>query len=147
MLNDFLNSIKGELANQLAGKTDLQPENAKNASGVVAESFKNGLAEKAKQGQFDDILSLFGKGGASTGFANNLINNSVGNLAAKVGLPKEVAAKVAGFAVPFIINKLGSFASEKGKDNKEGVQDLLGDLIKGSVKDKLLGGLGKKFGF
>lgn len=147
MLNDFLNSLKGELANQLAGKTDLKPENAKNASGVVAETFKNGLAEKAKQGQFDDILSLFGKSGASTGFANKLINNTVGNLATKVGLPKDVAAKVAGFAVPFIINKLGSFASEKGKDNKEGVQDLLGDLLKGSIKDKLLGGLGKKFGF
>ncbi|MBW6533958.1 MAG: hypothetical protein K0B11_03035 [Mariniphaga sp.] len=147
MLNDFLNSIKGELTNQIAGKTDLNPENAKNASGVVAETFKNGLAEKAKQGKFDDILSLFGEGKTSTGFAGNLINNTVGNLAAKVGLPKEVAAKVAGFAVPFIISKLGSFASEKGKNNKEGVQDLFGDLIKGSVKDKLLGGLGKKFGF
>lgn len=147
MLNDFLNSVKGELANQLAGKTDLNPEKAKNASGVVAETFKNGLAEKAEQGKFDDILALFGKGGASTGFANNLVNNAVGNLAAKVGLPKEVAAKVAGFAVPFIISKFGSFASEKGKNNKEGVQDLLGDLLKGSVKDKLLGGLGKKFGF
>lgn len=147
MLNDFLNSVKGELANQLAGKTDLNPENAKNASGVVAETFKNGLAEKAKQGQFGDILSLLGKGGTSTGFANNLISNTVSNLASKVGLPKEVATKVANFAIPFIINKFGSFSSEKGKDNKDGVQDLLGDLLKGSVKDKLLGGLGKKFGF
>lgn len=147
MLNSFLTSIKGELANQLAGKTELAPDNVKNASEVVAETFKQGLAEKAKQGQFDDILSLLGKGGTSTGFASNLIGNTVGNLASKVGLPKEVAAKVANFAIPFIINKFGNFASEKGKDNKDGVQDLLGDLLKGSVKDKLLGGLGKKFGF
>jgi len=147
MITQFLSSIKGELANQLAGKTELNPDRVNNASEVVTNTFKDGLTEKAKQGQFDDIIALFGKGGASTGFANNLINNTISNLATKVGLPKEVAAKVAWFAIPFIITKLGSFVSEKGKDNKEGVQDLLGDLLKGSVKDKLLGGSGKKFGF
>jgi hypothetical protein len=147
MINEFLTSIKGELANQLSEKTELKPERVNNASEVVAETLKEGIAEKAKQGQFDDILSLFGKGGTSTGFANNLVNKTVGNLASKVGLPQDVASKVAGFAVPFIISKLGNFASEKGKDNKEGVQDLLGDLLKGSVKNKLLGSLGKKFGF
>lgn len=147
MITDFLNTIKGELTGQLAGKTELSQDKLGSAADIVTNTFKEGIKDKAATGQFDDIAALLGKGGASSGFANNLIKNAVGNLVGKLGLPQNIANQVATFAVPFVINKLGSFASAKGKDNKEGVQELLGDLIKGSVKDKLLGGLGKKFGF
>jgi len=147
MINDLLHTIKGELTNQLARKTDLNQEKVNSASTVVTETFKDGLAERAKQGKLDDILGLLSKDGATSGFANSLISSTISNLVAKVGLPQNVANQIASFAVPFIVNKLGNFASAKGQDNKEGVQDLLGDLLKGSVKDKLLGGLGKKFGF
>jgi hypothetical protein len=87
------------------------------------------------------------KGGSTTPFAGVLTNNTVANLISKLGLPKSVSNTVASIAVPFIINKLGSFATSKGRNGEEGVSDLLGDLVKGSVKDKLLGGLGKKLGF
>ena len=41
----------------------------------------------------------------------------------------------------------GYLTSAKGKTNEDGVKDIMGDLLKGSVKDKLMGGLGKNFGF
>ncbi len=114
---------------------------------MLPKHLKMDLLKRAKQGKLDDILGLLSKDGATSGFANSLISSTISNLVTKVGLPQNVANQIASFAVPFIVNKLGNFASAKGQDNKEGVQDLLGDLLKGSVKDKLLGGLGMKFGF
>ncbi len=50
-INDLLHTIKGELTNQLAGKTDLNQEKVNSASTVVTETFKDGLAEKSKAGK------------------------------------------------------------------------------------------------
>lgn len=145
MLNNFLDTVKGELRGKLADNTGLESGKLDQSAEVTTDSVREGLTEKASQGQFDDIAALTKPGGESSGFANNLINKTVSNLSAKVGLPKEMATKVAGFAVPFVISKFRDYSSQKGKDDKAGMQDLLGDLTGGSAKDKL-GGLGKKFG-
>lgn len=145
MLNNFLDTIKGELIGKLADNTGLESGKLNRSAEVTTDSIKEGITEKAGQGQFDDIVALTKPGGESSGFANNLINKTVNNLAAKVGLPGDMATKVAGFAVPFVISKLRDFTSQKGKNDKEGIRDMLGDLAGGSLKDKL-GGLGKKFG-
>lgn len=146
MLTEFLNSIKGELGSQLTGKTDLSPDKIGDVGNVVSDTMKSGILDKFKDGGLDDIVGLLGKGGSSSSFAGSLVEQTVGNLASKVGLPTGLASTVAKIAVPFIIDKLGSFAASKGKNNNEGVQDLLGDLVGGSLKEGLLGGLGKKFG-
>jgi hypothetical protein len=122
-------------------------EQLKKATGVVTETFKDGLQEKVSSGQIGDIVSLFGKGGASSSMASGLSGSLVSSLGSKLGLSEGISKKIADYAIPFIINQFSSFAAKKGKDNKEGISDLLGDLVTGSVKDKLLGGLGKKFGF
>jgi hypothetical protein len=147
MINNFLQTIKGDLAGKLAGQTDLSSNKAEEASSTVTGTVQNEITDKAEKGQFDEIMGLFGKGGTSTGFANNMISKVTGNLSSKVGLSPDVANKIASFAVPFIVSKLGDFTSAKGKDNKGGIQEMMGDLMKGSYKDKLPGNLGKKFGF
>jgi hypothetical protein len=147
MIANFLQTIKGELAGKLAGQSDLSNDKAEEASSTVTNTVKDEISEKAQKGQLNDIMALMGKGGASSGFARNLESKVAGNLAGKVGIPQNIAAKVASFAVPFVVNKLGDFTSSKGKDNKEGIQEMLGGLGLGSLKDKLPGGLGKKFGF
>jgi len=147
MLNEFLSSIKGNLAGQLGSKTDIDSAKLDDVTNVVTDTFKEGMVEKFKKGQVNDIVGLLGKNGSSSSFAGSLVNNVVGNLISKLGLSEGISKTVASVAVPFIIEKLGSFATKKGKDSEDGVGELLGDLVKGSVKDKLLGGLGKKFGF
>mgnify|MGYP001329840241 CR=1 FL=1 len=147
MLNQFLNKIKGGLVNQLAGKTEVEKEKLDGVADVVTDTFKTGLMDSANKGKLNDIMSLLGKGGSSSPLADSLINSTVSNLVSKLGLPKGVADKIGTIAIPFIIDKFSDFTSDKGKSNEEGVKDLFGDLLKGSAKDKLLGGLGKKFGF
>jgi hypothetical protein len=147
MLNEFLNSITGDLGAKLSGKVDLNQDKMNGVGNIVTNTLKDGLMDKLKGGQLAEITGLLGKGGSSTPFAGNLVQQTVGNLVSKLGLSQTMSATVAKIAVPFIIEKLGNFASSKGKNNEEGVKELLGDLVTGSVKDKLLGGLGKKFGF
>ena len=146
MLNEFLKTIQGGLGEQLSS-TGLDSSKIGGATDVVADTFKEGLMEKFSGGDLSAITGLLGKGGSSSPFAGSLVNNVVGNLISKMGLSKEISNTVAKIAVPFIIDKLSGFASEKGKNSEEGIGDLMGDLVKGSIKDNLLDGIRKKFGF
>lgn len=147
MLNDFLKTIKGGLEQQLAGVSGLQTDKLDGVANVVTDTFKDNLVEKFTGGNIGDIVGLLGKAGSSSPFAGSMVNGVVANLMAKLGLSKDLSDSVAKIAVPFVIDKLGSFAAGKGKNSEAGIGELLGDLVKGSVKDQLLGGLGKKFGF
>ena len=147
MIQDFLKTIKGGLGDQLSGTSGLDSNQIGGVSDVITDTFKEGISEKVSSGQIGDIMGLLGKGGSSSSFAGGLANSVVGNLVSKLGLSKEISNTIATVAVPFIIDKFSSFASEKGKDNEAGITDLLGDVVTGSIKDNLLGGLGKKFGF
>lgn len=147
MLDQFLNTVKGGLVKQLAGNTDVEEGKLDGVANVVTDTFKTGLMDKASNGKLDDIMGLLGKGGSSSSFASTLTSSTVNNLISKLGIPKGIADSIGSIAIPFIINKFSDFTSQKGKSNEEGVKDIIGDLLKGSAKDKLLGGLGKKFGF
>lgn len=147
MLDQFLNTVKGGLVKQLAGNTDVEEGKLDGVANVVTDTFKTGLMDKASNGKLDDIMGLLGKGGSSSSFASKLTSSTVNNLISKLGIPKGIADSIGSIAIPFIINKFSDFTSQKGKSNEEGVKDIIGDLLKGSAKDKLLGGLGKKFGF
>ena len=146
MLDQFLKTVKGGLANQLAGKAEVEEGKLDSVANVVTDTFKKGLMDKASSGKLNDIMGLLGKGGSSSPLAGSLVNSTINNLVSKLGLPKAVADKIGAIAIPFIIDKFSDFTSEKGKSNEEGVKDIFGDLLKGSAKDKILGGLGKKFG-
>lgn len=147
MLDQFLKTVQGGLVKQLAGNTEVDKGKLDGVAKVVTDTFKTGLADKASSGNVNDIVGLLGKGGSSSPFAGSLVNNVVANLVSKLGLPKGVSDSLARVAVPFIIDQFSSFTSAKGKSNAEGIQDIMGELLKGSLKDKLIGGLGKKFGF
>ena len=147
MLNEFLKTVKGGLVSQLAGKTEVVEGKLDGVANVVTDTFKEGLMDKASSGKLNDIMGLLGKGGSSSPFASSLVSSTINNLVSKIGLPKAVAGKIGTIAIPFIIDKFSNFTTEKGKSNEEGVKDIFADLLKGSAKDKLIDGLGKKFGF
>ena len=154
MIDEFLKTIKSGLTDQLTAKSTVESSNLEGIANVVTDTFKDGMLDKVKKGKLGDIADLLGDGGSSSPFAGILSNNVVSNLISKLGLPKDISNTIATIAVPFIIEKFNSFASDKGVSNKEGIGDLMGDLVKSSIKDKflegkggLLGGLGKKFGF
>ncbi|MGD9929599.1 MAG: hypothetical protein AB7U05_06240 [Mangrovibacterium sp.] len=147
MIDEFLKTIKGELGEKLLSQLNVPSDKLEGVTSTAATTVKEGIAEKLQSGKINDILGLLGQGGGSSAFAGSLTNNMIGNFVSKLGLSKEMSGSIATVAVPFIIGKLKDFADRKGKNNAEGLTDLLGDVVKGSLKDKLLGGLGKKLGF
>lgn len=147
MFNELLNSLTGDLTSKLNGTKGLDSDKIGSVANVVTDTFKNGLTDKLKGGQLGDIMSLLGKSGSTSSFATTLISNTVSNLISKLGLPESVSKTISNVAVPFVIEKFGNFVSSKGKNSEEGITELLGDLVKGSVAKDLLGGLGKKLGF
>lgn len=147
MINDFLKSIQNNLAGQLSDKTEVSENMLGKVSNEVSNSFKEGLLDQFQSGNVGDIVSLFNKGGDKSPLAGLFLNKTVSNLVSRLGLSETLSKQIASVAVPFVIEKFGALAVSKGKNNEAGLSDLLGDLLQGSVKDKLLGGLGKKFGF
>lgn len=147
MMNEFLSSVKDGLLVQLKGKAKIDSTQLNRASEVVTDSFKDGLFDKFKKGQMSDIFELLGQEGNTSPFASSLVNITVSNLIAKLGLSPDLSASVANIAVPFIIEKFSGFASAKGVNNQAGIQQLIGSLASDSLKDNLLGGLSSKFGF
>jgi hypothetical protein len=146
MLNDFLKTAQSSLMERLSGKTELAPDKLESTANLVGDTFKAGLMDKFKSGDLNAITGLLGKGGNSSPFATNLINSTVSNLISKLGLSKEVANTVSNIAVPLLIEKFSGFVSSKGNSDEDGVKNILGDLVGNTLKDNLLGGLGKKFG-
>ena len=132
-------------SNYSAVKLEMNEGKLDGVAQVVTDTFKTGLMDKVSSGKMNDITGLLGKGGSSSPFATSLINSTVKNLVSKLGLPKGVSDTIGRIAIPFIIDKFNDLTSAKGKSNEEGVKDILGDLLKGSLKGKL-GGLGKIFG-
>ena len=147
MLDEFFKSIEGGLVKQLTGNTDVGAVKMDGVTQVVTDTFKTGIMDKASNGKLDDIMGLLGSGGSTSSFANSLTNSTVSNLVSKLGLPKGVCDKIGSIAIPFIISKFSEFTSSKGASSEEGIKNIMGDLLKGGLKDNLLGGLGKKFGF
>ena len=133
--------------NQLSGNTDVEKGKLDDVAKVMTNTFKTGLMDKASSGNLGDITNLLGKGGSSSSFAGSLVNSVVRNLVSKLGLPKGVSDSIGRMAIPFVIDQFNKFTSAKGKTREDGIKDIMGDLLKGSLKDNLLGGLGKKFGF
>lgn len=147
MIDNFLNTVKGELAEQLTGSADIDSANLNGVADVVADTFKDSIGEKLSGGGLGDIMGLLGGGGSSSPLAGNLVGSVVSNLVSKLGLSEGVAGTIANVAVPFIIEKFGSFTKGEGADSEAGLSNLLGGLASGSLKDNLLGGLGDKLGF
>lgn len=147
MIENLLKNLTGGLTEQLTGNVDVDTNKLDDIAEVTTNTFKEGLLDKFKAGELGDIIGLLGDKGGSSPLAGTITNNIVSQLSSKIGLSSGISKTIAGIAVPFIVKKISGFISDKGKDNEEGINELLGGLATDSIKDKLLGGLGEKFGF
>ncbi|MHC2993082.1 hypothetical protein OB13_16425 [Pontibacter sp. HJ8] len=143
MLNDIINSVKGQLTGELQNNFKLDPNQANQSVELAKEHMTQGLKKEATGGDLGGIMDML-KGNKSpqeSPAGNSMIQNYVNDLSAKVGVPENVARQVGPFVVSFLMNKIS------GKVNADGMgqSDILG-MLGGGLKDKLPGGLGDKLG-
>jgi hypothetical protein len=147
MIQDLVNSVKGELTGMLTQKTGLAPDKAGASVDIAKDSIANGLKNELSSGNISGLMGLL-KGGSTTGnpIVTNIINQYAGSLISKLGLPESVSKQVATFAVPFILSKIQGKTAGKSDTDIAGMLggDLGGGL--GNLLGKGLGGLGGLFG-
>ena len=139
MLNDLINSVKGQLTGELQNKFQLQPDTANKSVDLAKDHLENGLKNEATSGNFGGIIDVLkgNKSATEQPAVNKMIGKYVNDLSTKLGVPETIARQVGPFVISFVMNKLS------GKVSSEG--DLMG-MLGGGLKDKLPGGLGDKLG-
>lgn len=139
MLNDIINSVKGQLTGELQNKFQLQPDTANKSVDLAKDHLENGLKNEATSGNFGGIMDVLkgNKSATEQPAVNNMIGKYVNDLSTKLGVPESIAKQAGPFVISFTMQKLS------GKVASEG--DLMG-MLGGSLKDKLPGGLGDKLG-
>jgi hypothetical protein len=143
MLENIINSVKGQLTGELQNKFNLNPTQADQSVDLAKENVQAGLQKEAAGGDVSGIMNML-KGQAASGnhpAVAGMVNNYVSQLTTKLGLPAGVASQVGPFVIQFIMGKLSGKAAS-GEMNQNDLMGMLG----GGLKDKLPGGLGDKLG-
>jgi hypothetical protein len=153
MLDNLLDSIKGDVLGTLTEKTELSADQAESVLPIAKESIQTGLMDQVKSGNVGGILDMFNSSGNSllkNAIFSGIKQNFVGAIIKKLNLPAPLAGMVANVG----LGKIFEGISGKAKDNSGKVtQDSLmstlgleggglGDIAKDMLKNKL-GGLGK----
>ncbi|MFD2248435.1 hypothetical protein [Pontibacter ruber] len=143
MLENIINSVKGQLTGELQSKFNLNPTQANQSVDLAKENVETGLKQQAAGGDIGGIMNML-KGGPSTAGSHpavgGIINNYVHDLSIKLGIPAGVASQVGPYVIQFIMGKL----SGKVSSGETSQSDLMGML--GGLGGKLPGGLGDKLG-
>ena len=156
MLDNLMNSIKGEVLGSLTEKAGISTEQAEQVLPIAQESIQSGLMEQVTSGNVDGILGMFNSSGDS------LMNNSIfdgikqtfmNSIMSKLGLSGPIATMVANVGLGKIMESISGKAKDSsGSVTQDGLMSLIGmgggdgggiaDIAKGMLGDKL-GGLGK----
>lgn len=143
MLGNIINSVKGQLTGELQDKFKLDPQQANQSVDLAKDHVTEGLKKEASGGDVSGIMNMLKGQQASQGspVMSSMIQNYLGDLTSKVGIPESVAQQVAPFVVSFLMNKIG------GKVNADGLgqSDIMG-MLGGGLADKLPKGIGNKLG-
>lgn len=151
MWQDILNKAKDTLTGEIQNKAGLDQEKAKKSVDLAGDSTREVLLDEAKQGNVQQIMSLFrGSNPASSGnpLVQKISNNLVGKLVGQLGLSQQAAGTVEQIALPFLLNLINKKTG--GSDSAPSPQNLISllggsDALSGGIADKLKKGLGGMF--
>jgi hypothetical protein len=149
MIDGVFKALQGGLASQLQQQFQLTPGQAGQSVDTARDTVTNTLIGELTKGDIGQIASLFqGKGDlAKNPLVLSMIQTYGSDLAAKVGIPANVAQQVSQFAIPFIMGQFTQKASGTPMDEiaRQLASEKGGELLKG-LTGKLPGGLGGALG-
>lgn len=144
MLENIINTVKGQLTGELQSKYNLDPAKANQSVDLAKDDLEDEMKTRASSGDFGDIMDVLkgNKGAAESSTVNSAIQRYIGDLTTKLGIPASVASQVAPFVMTFIMNKLSNKVTSEGTSQS----DIVGSLLGGGIKDAVTKGLGGKLG-
>ncbi|PKQ61580.1 hypothetical protein BZG02_15435 [Labilibaculum filiforme] len=145
MIKDLISkALSSEGAGLLEG-IGLAPDKQKKALDLANKSVIGGLTESLSAGKIGDITSAF-SGGSSSSLVQSIVSNYGSSLIAKLGVNSSMANTISSAIIPMVFKFINN-KDDAPTSSDEGVKDLLGDLVGGSITDKLGGMLKNKFKF
>ncbi|WP_242927942.1 hypothetical protein [Pontibacter vulgaris] len=142
MLENIINSVKGQLTGDLQSKFNLNPDQANRSVDLAKDTMTDGLKKEAGSGDFGGIMNMLkGNQAGIHPAVNSMTQNYIQSLSAKLGIPVGVATQIGPYVMQFLMSKL----SGKVNSGEVGQSDLM-SMLGGGLKEKLPGGLGDKLG-
>lgn len=152
MLDQIINSLKGELAKKFTGEFGMQEDKVDDAVGIAKDDILETVKDEVGRGNLGGLMSLFQNKEqiGSNPIVTNIIKKYAGDLGSKLGLDPSLSSTIANYAIPFILGRFINTAQEKGVDQASlmsmfsgsGDGKDIGDMLKGQFGDSL-GGLFK----
>jgi len=137
MIKDLISkALSGEGAQLLEGM-DLSSDMKDKALDLAKDSISDGLKDSISGGNIGSITSAF-SGGSSSSLVQSISANYGSSLITKLGISEPMAKTISTTLIPMVFNYI-SKKDDAPTDSDEGVKGLLGDLVGGSVKEKLGG--------
>lgn len=145
MLDELLETLKGQVGPELINKIGLNQDQAHGSINAAAASVKEVIGGGDGFG-LDDVLNLFSSatnGAGANGILSNIGNVLQGKLTGEVGLN----ASQAGSTSDMILPAITSLLSDKVGGNAGNLQSLIGSFTGngGGMADMAKGMLGKLF--
>jgi len=149
MIDQIINSLKGELSSKLVSDYNIEDKNVDQAVDVAQKSIMETVQGEVGRGNISGLLSMLQDKDqvAANPIVTHMIRKYAGDLGAKFGLEPSVAASIANFAIPFIIGKFQDIVQEKGLDLSSLMTMFGGGNPSGNdIEDKFKGQFGDSLG-
>ncbi|WKN30222.1 DUF937 domain-containing protein [Porifericola rhodea] len=151
MIDQIINSLKGELSKKFTGEFGMEQDKVDDAVVIAKDDIFETVKDEFGRGNLSGLMGLFQNKEqiATNPIVTNIIRKYAGDLGSKLGIDPQMSTTIANYAIPFILSKFVNTAQEKGVDQASLMSMLsgggkgdgkdLGDMLKGQLGDSLGG--------
>lgn len=151
MWEEIISKAKDNISGEIRNKAGLNQEQADRSIELTGDSTREVLLNEAKQGNVQEIMSLFrGQKPSNSGhpLANKIRGSLIEKLVSQLGLSQDMATGVEGIAVPYILDLVNQkTGGTQAAPSPANLVAIMGgsDKLSGDVQEKLKKGLDKFF--
>lgn len=149
MLDQLLESFKGEALNQITSKLGLSETEASDSVNVVGEEIQTSVSNQLSLGNIGGLMNMFqdADGDGVPDALEGIGENVIGGLTSKLGFSPEKSKMVSDFVIPMAVkyfgNKMNGQSKEGGMDMSSLISQFAGGQSSSKDSNDLLGGISK----
>lgn len=142
MIDKLINLVRQNAGSEIIQNPAVPNEQNDEAIREVGKEINDGLEQEARQGNIQNIISMF-KGNTSGGLSSNPVTQSIigrvaGKFASKFGIPESTASGIAAAVVPKVLNQFINKTNDPN-DHEFDLQDVLKNFTGNSNIGDLMG--------
>ncbi len=144
MIDAILNTLKGEVGNQIMEKANIPSDKLDDVMNVIGDSAKNEVLSQMTSGGLSTMMNLFSNNSNSSSanqLQSNIQNSIISGLIQKLGLSEGVANTISQTVVPVLIGLITKQNSKTPDDDPSPITDIFGKVAGNKGVGDVLGNL------